>query len=90
MNKRIIRDRPRFPIGWSKLVDGYCGLSLIFFHSLKHEGVYLKAYDSVSQATQDIGDWMAFYNQDRRHASLNRMTPDQVYYDLPSGFPMAA
>jgi putative transposase len=57
---------------------------------LKYEEVYLKAYDTVAQATQGIGDWMDFYNQDRRHASLDRMTPDQVYYDLPSGLPMAA
>ena len=60
------------------------------WRSLKYEEVYLKAYDTVSQATQGIGDWMDFYNQDRRHASLDRMTPDQVYYDLPSGLPMAA
>ena len=60
------------------------------WRSLKYEEVYLKAYDTVSQATQGIGDWMNFYNQDRRHASLDRMTPDQVYYDLPSGLPMAA
>ncbi len=60
------------------------------WRSLKYEEVYLKAYDSVAQAKQSIGNWMKFYNQDRRHASLNRMTPDQVYYDLPSGLPMAA
>jgi len=60
------------------------------WRSLKYEEVYLKAYDSVAQAKQGIGNWIEFYNQDRRHASLNRMTPDQVYYDLPSGLPMAA
>ena len=60
------------------------------WRSLKYEEVYLKAYDTVAQATQGIGAWMDFYNQDRRHASLDRMTPDQVYYDLPSGLPMAA
>jgi len=60
------------------------------WRSLKYEEVYLKAYDTVAQAQQGIGDWMVFYNQDRRHASLGRMTPDQVYYDLPSGLPVAA
>ena len=60
------------------------------WRSLKYEEVYLKAYDTVAQAEQGIGNWMAFYNQDRRHASLNRMTPDQVYYNLPSGLPIAA
>ncbi len=60
------------------------------WRSLKYEEVYLKAYGAVSQAKQGIGEWMDFYNKDRRHASLNRMTPDQIYYDLPSGLPMAA
>ncbi len=61
-----------------------------FWRSLKYEEVYLNAYDTVAQAKQSIGEWMGFYNQDRRHASLNRTTPDQVYFDLPSGLPMAA
>ncbi len=60
------------------------------WRSLKYEEVYLKAYDTVDHAKQSIGEWMNFYNQDRRHASLGRMTPDQVYYDLPSGLPLAA
>ena len=60
------------------------------WRSLKYEEIYLKAYDSVDQAKQGIGDWMNFYNRDRRHASLGRMTPDQVYQDLPSGLPLAA
>ncbi len=60
------------------------------WRSLKYEAVYLNAYDTVAQAKQGIGYWIEFYNSDRRRASLNRMTPDQVYYDLPSGLPMAA
>ncbi len=60
------------------------------WRSLKYEEVYLKAYDTVAHARQSIGEWMNFYNQDRRHASLGRMTPDQVYYDLPSELPLAA
>lgn len=60
------------------------------WRSLKYEDVYLKAYETVAQAKESIGIWLAFYNQDRRHASLQRMTPDQVYYKLPSGLPKAA
>ena len=59
------------------------------WHSLKYEEVYLKAYDTVAHAQQSIGEWMNFYNQDRRYASLGRMTPDQVYYDLPLELPLA-
>jgi len=60
------------------------------WRSLKYEEVYLKAYDTVAHAQQSIGAWMNFYNQDRRHSSLGRMTPEQVYYDLPSELPLAA
>jgi putative transposase len=60
------------------------------WRSLKYEEVYLKAYNSVAQAKQGIDDWLMFYNEERRHSSLTRMTPDQVYYDLPSGLPIAA
>ena len=60
------------------------------WRSLKYEKVYLKAYDSVAQAKRGIDDWLMFYNEERRHSSLSRMTPDQVYYDLPSGLPIAA
>jgi len=60
------------------------------WRSLKYEEVYLHAYDTVAQAQAGIGTWIEFYNQDRRHASLNRKTPDQVYYGLPSGLPIAA
>ena len=60
------------------------------WRSLKYEEVYLKAYDTVAEAEKSIEVWMNFYNQDWRHASLCRMTPNQVYYNLPSGLPKAA
>ena len=60
------------------------------WRSLKYEEVYRKACDSVAQAKEGIDDWLMFYNEERRHSSLSRMTPDQVYYDLPSGLPIAA
>lgn len=60
------------------------------WRSLKYEEVYLHAYDNVAAATAGIGKWMKFFNQRRRHTSLDRKTPDQVYYDLSSGLPRAA
>mgnify|MGYP001557110714 FL=1 len=49
--------------------------------SLKYEEVYLKAYETVAEARQGIGNYFRFYNRDRRHQSLDRQTPDQVYED---------
>ena len=48
------------------------------------------AYETVKKANDQIANWLDDYNQKRRHSSLDRKTPDQVYYDLPSNLPMAA
>lgn len=50
------------------------------WRSLKYEDVYLKAYDSVAYAKESINSWFRFYNQERRHQSLQRKTPDTVYF----------
>jgi len=49
------------------------------WRSLKYEEVYLKAYETVAQARQGIGNYFRFYNRERRHQGLDRQTPDQVY-----------
>jgi putative transposase len=47
--------------------------------SVKYEEVYLKAYETVSEARRSIGAYLEFYNGQRPHSSLDRMTPDQFY-----------
>ena len=51
------------------------------WRSVKYEEVYLKAYDSVSEARASIGRYLDFYNARRPHSSLDGITPDQVYFD---------
>jgi len=50
------------------------------WRSVKYEEVYLKAYDSVTEAREGIGTYLEFYNSERQHQSLNRQTPDQFYW----------
>jgi putative transposase len=50
------------------------------WRSIKYEEVYLKAYDSVSEARASIGRYLTFYNGQRPHSSLGRRTPDQAYF----------
>lgn len=50
------------------------------WRSVKYERVYLKAYDSVSAARADIGDYLAWYNAQRAHSKLDRLTPDEAYF----------
>ena len=49
--------------------------------SVKYEEVYLKAYNTVSEARTSIGQYFAFYNRRRPHSSLDRMTPEQFYFN---------
>jgi putative transposase len=49
--------------------------------SVKYEEVYLRAYESVSHARASIGRYFEFYNTRRPHSSLDRMTPDQFYFN---------
>jgi len=48
--------------------------------SVKYEEVYLKAYCSIAEARQGIGNYFELYNYRRRHQSLDKRTPDVVYW----------
>jgi len=50
------------------------------WRSVKYEDVYLKAYSSLGDARQGLRDYFEFYNSQRRHQSLDRRTPDDVYW----------
>ena len=58
--------------------------------SVKYEEVYLHAYDSVSHARARLARYLDFYNQRRPHTALDRLTPDQVYFNQPLPWPKAA
>ena len=61
------------------------------WRSIKYEEVYLKAYDSVSEARSSIGAYLDFYNRRRPHSSLDGITPDQAYFNFnPLPFRAAA
>jgi putative transposase len=49
--------------------------------TIKYEEVYLHAYESVSAAKTGLGRYITFYNTRRPHASLDRRTPDEVYFE---------
>ena len=51
------------------------------WRSVKYEEVYLRAYDSVSEAHTSIGRYFNFYNRRRPHSSLDDATPDQAYFN---------
>ncbi len=48
--------------------------------SVKYQDVYLKAYSSIAEARKGLSEYFEFYNSQRRHQSLDRRTPDDVYF----------
>ncbi len=51
------------------------------WRSLKYEEVYLKAYQNMAEARRSIGNYFLYFNQERRHSSLGRQTPDTVFFN---------
>jgi putative transposase len=48
--------------------------------SVKYQDVYLKAYSSIAEVREGLKEYFEFYNCRRRHQSLDRRTPDDVYW----------
>ena len=59
------------------------------WRSIKYEEVYLRGYDSVSEACASIGQYLTFYNGRRPHSSLDGKTPDQAYF-TPAATPLGS
>ena len=55
------------------------------WRSVKYEDVYLRAYDSPAALRAGLTHYFQFYNTERRHQTLNRQTPDAVYFANPEG-----
>jgi putative transposase len=51
-----------------------------FWRTIKYEEVYLRAYETVSEARESITRYIAFYNSQRGHTSLQDRTPDAAYF----------
>jgi putative transposase len=50
------------------------------WRSLKYEEVYLKSYQDMNDARNNIANYFRFYNERRPHQSLNYQTPEEVYH----------
>jgi putative transposase len=51
------------------------------WRTVKYEEVYLRAYETVSEARASISRYLGFYNSRRPHSSLDSQTPDQAYFN---------
>lgn len=52
-----------------------------FWRTLKYEEVYLKNYESINEAYDNLKKYFEFYNFKRPHQALGYKTPAEVYYN---------
>jgi putative transposase len=50
------------------------------WRSVKYEDVYLKGYESLTEARRGLTAYFVMYNTRRPHQSLDYRTPDAVYF----------
>jgi len=48
---------------------------------VKYEEVYLNDYEDYFSSRDRLEDYLYFYNNERRHMSLGRRTPAEVYWE---------
>jgi putative transposase len=52
------------------------------WRSVKYENVFPSSYQNLGDAEAGLTEYFKFYNNKRRHQSLDRYTPAQVYFDI--------
>jgi putative transposase len=53
-----------------------------FWRSLKYEHVYLKPAEDGIELFKGIKHYISFYNTERRHQSLELLTPEESYTQM--------
>ena len=51
------------------------------WRTVKYEEVFLKDYTHLFAARASLGEYIGFYNEERRHSALAGQTPSAVYWD---------
>jgi Integrase core domain len=49
------------------------------WRSLKHECVYIHAFETGSELRAGLNRWITYYNSQRPHTALGGATPDEAY-----------
>jgi putative transposase len=52
------------------------------WRTVKYENVFPNSYQNLEDAEQGLTNYFQFYNNKRRHQSLDRYTPAQVYFGI--------
>ena len=49
-----------------------------FWRTIKYEEVYLKTYESVLEAKEELRKYITWYNHERRHSGIGKKRPYEV------------
>jgi putative transposase len=50
------------------------------WRTLKYERVYLRTYETGTELFKDMTYWFSWYNDNRKHTSLDKLTPSEAYF----------
>jgi len=50
-----------------------------FFRTIKEECIWHHNFQSLKEANEIIGEWIRFYNRERKHSALQYKTPSEVF-----------
>jgi len=50
------------------------------WRTVKYENVYLKDYQSIKEAYEDLKEYFYYYNNERIHQALGYKTPAEIYH----------
>jgi putative transposase len=50
------------------------------WRTVKYENVFLQDYADIEEARSGLSEYLKFYNEKRKHQSLNYLTPSQIYF----------
>jgi len=50
------------------------------WRTLKYERIYLKTYETGTELSKDLTYWFNWYNDNRKHSSLDKQTPNEAYF----------
>jgi putative transposase len=50
------------------------------WRTLKYERIYLKTSETGTELFKDLTIWFTHYNEERKHTSLDKLTPNEAYF----------
>lgn len=50
------------------------------WRTIKYENIYINEYQNINEANRGLSEYFKFYNEKRKHQSLNYQTPAQIYF----------